>query len=142
MQVESLHGKMSLSSAPLCPCFCCFLSSLCPSSRDEGLCSSCSDRVPVSFESLSWLRNQEGGNHAVHGWGWDVGGWKGWRQCLLPRHQRHLPQGFVSLVDISLGDVFLCLILCSIADDSRNAQILDLVWGFNFYKGVFSGISL
>lgn len=52
------------------------------------------------------------------------------------------PHGFVSLVDISLGDAFLCLILCSIADDSRNAQILELIWGLNFYKGVFSGILL
>lgn len=108
LQVEFLQGKLSHSSVPSLPLF---LLSSSPSSRAEGTTPALT-RHPF----LPWLQNQ-GGDQAARGW--NVGGRKGWRQCLLPTNQRQLLRDFVRLVGVSLGEGLSAL--CSTAAGSRSA---------------------
>lgn len=77
------------------PCFCCLLSSPHPELKEHAALAL------TGLPFLPWLQIQ-GGNQAARGW--NVGGRKGWRPCLLPTNQRQLSRGFLRLVGVSLGE--------------------------------------
>uniref|UniRef100_A0A8B9P4I2 Uncharacterized protein n=1 Tax=Apteryx owenii TaxID=8824 RepID=A0A8B9P4I2_APTOW len=59
----------------------------------------------------------------LHGWGWDVGGWKGWRQFLFSQTPEPLASRLHNACYFLPERCLLCLfLLCSTADGSRSAD--------------------